>query len=158
MSFSTIFCQKTTYIFFMKSFCPSPKINKKNKVFFLEKDPDLVLLESSLKIQHVCQGGWLGLRPWPPPFCMKSAGGGTRSQGPLRPAITAPQASATPSNFTQKGGGWGLRPRQPSWQTCWIFSEIFKIVEGGYPGLRPRWLPSRQVFFFTQKQYITINK
>ncbi len=29
---------------------------------------------SSLKIQHVCQGGQLGLRPRLPPFCVKSAG------------------------------------------------------------------------------------
>ncbi len=42
----------------------------------------------SLKIGYVCQGGQLGLRPWLPPFCMKSAG--------------APEAG---------GGRWGLQYR-----------------------------------------------
>ena len=27
-----------------------------------------------IKIQYVCQGGHSGVRPRPPPFCMKSAG------------------------------------------------------------------------------------
>ncbi len=35
-------------------------------------------------------GGWLGLRPRPPSFCVKSAGA-AETGGPLRPAIPGPQ-------------------------------------------------------------------
>ena len=29
-----------------------------------------------------------------------------------------------PTDFAQKVGGRGLRPRQPPWQTCWIFNDL----------------------------------
>ncbi len=39
---------------------------------------------------------------------------------PAFPASTAP-GFGRPADFTQKGGSRGLMPRQPPWQTCWIF-------------------------------------
>ena len=49
------------------------------------------ILKISLKIQYDCQGVCLGLRPLPPPFCMKLAGaaeaGGRSGLDTLRPAI-----------------------------------------------------------------------
>ena len=39
-----------------------------------------------IKIQYVCQGGHSSLRPWPPPFCVKSVGV-PEARGALRPAI-----------------------------------------------------------------------
>ena len=39
--------------------------------------------------------------------------------------LNGPQASSAPTDFTQKGGGRGLRPEQPPCETCWIFNEIF---------------------------------
>ena len=48
--------------------------------------------------------------------------------------LKGPQASAAPANFTQEGGGWGLRPRQHPKNPIW---------QGGYSGLRPSWPPSR---------------
>ena len=50
-----------------------------------------MLLKSSLKVQYVCWGGWMGLRPRPPPFCVKSA------QQPLRPVIPVSTTRLCPS-------------------------------------------------------------
>ncbi len=36
-----------------------------------------------------------------------------------------PPASGAPADFMQKGGGQGLKPRWPPWQTYWIFNELF---------------------------------
>ena len=47
---------------------------------------------------------------------------------PASKAWTAPQASAAPADFTQKGGDWGLRPRQPPKNPIW---------QAGCSGLRP---------------------
>ena len=55
-----------------------------------------------------------------------------------------PAASGTPADFTQEGGGWGLRSSWPPWQTCWIFNEI---LWWGCLGLRPGCPPSRYVGF-----------
>ena len=52
----------------------------------MPRQPPLAILDKiSLKIQHVCQGGQLGLWPRAPPFCVKSAG--APEAWPLRPAI-----------------------------------------------------------------------
>ncbi len=51
--------------------------------------PPTILDKTSLKIQHVCQRGYSGLRLGAPPFCIKSAGA-AEAGGPLRPAIPDP--------------------------------------------------------------------
>ena len=53
---------------------------------------------------------------------------------PVSKAWTAPQASAAPADFMQKGGGRGLRPRQPQQESN---------MAGGCSGLWPSWPPSR---------------
>ncbi len=65
-------------IFFMKVFCPSPK-----KVYVASKQENL-----KAHIKPICLpgGGQLGLRPTPPPFCVKFTGA-PGAGGPLRPAI-----------------------------------------------------------------------
>ncbi len=65
---------------------------------------DLVLLKSSLKIQYVCKVGWLGLRLWPPPFCVKSAG--RPKPGALRPAIQGTLLCPTKKWTSQEHWTW----------------------------------------------------
>ncbi len=89
---------------------------------------DFVLLQVHLLWLTV---NWGGLPPseysWrvlcPVCHCMKEAR--TVVKG-----LNGPPGFGRPASFTQKGGGRGLKSRQHPWQTCWIYNEIFKMVEG----------------------------
>ena len=71
-----------------------------------------------IKNPHVCWGGGLS-GPWPPPFCVKLAGGG-RSLGAVQ-AFDTGIAQLTPEGISPFQGYWSAKQRElwNRWNLKW---------------------------------------